>query len=97
MYIKIYETDESILLTVCDRELIGKTLKSNGLKLDIDEEFYKGELADTTQVQTALLEATTANIVGERSVDIAIKCGAIDSACVIDIGGVPHAQMFCVG
>ena len=96
MYIKIYETDESILLTVCDRELIGKTLKGNGLKLDVDEEFYKGKLADDAQVQTALLEATTANIVGERSVDNAVKCGAIDRACLIYIDGVPHAQMFCV-
>jgi hypothetical protein len=96
MYIKIYETDESLLITVCDRELIGKTLKSNGLKLEIDEEFYKGELADTEQVKEALLEATTANIVGERSIDTAIKCGAIDESCLIFIDGVPHAQMFCV-
>ena len=96
MYIKIYETDESILVTVCDKELIGKTLKGQGLKLEIDEEFYKGEFADDAQVQAALLEATTANIVGERSIEIALKCGAIDQACVINIGGVPHAQMFCV-
>lgn len=96
MYIKIYETDESILVTVCDRELIGTTLKSNGLKLEIDEEFYKGKLADAAQVHTALLEATTANIVGVRSVDIAIKCGAIDQSCIIYIDDVPHAQMFCV-
>ncbi|MCL7412801.1 MAG: DUF424 family protein [ANME-2 cluster archaeon] len=96
MYIKIYETDESLLVTVCDRELIGKTLKSNGLKLEIDEEFYKGELADAVQVQTALQEATTANIVGKRSIDNAIQCGAIDSSCLIYIDGVPHAQMYCV-
>lgn len=96
MYVKIYETDESILVTVCDRELIGKTLKGKGLKLEIDEEFYRGELADAEQVRTALLEATTANIVGERSIDNAIQCGAIDKSCLIYIDGVPHAQMFCV-
>ncbi|MDF1556740.1 MAG: DUF424 family protein [ANME-2 cluster archaeon] len=96
MFIKIYETDGSILVTVCDRELIGKTLKGNGLKLEIDKEFYQGELADAAQVQAVLLEATTANIVGERSVRSAISCGAIDPVCVIDIGGVPHAQMFCL-
>ncbi|MCK4938222.1 MAG: DUF424 family protein [Methanosarcinales archaeon] len=96
MYIKIYETEVSILVTVCDRELIGKTLRNNGMKLEIDEEFYKGELADNAQVQTALLEATTANIVGERSVDNAMKCGTIDQSCIIYIGGVPHAQMFGV-
>ncbi|MCL7416077.1 MAG: DUF424 family protein [ANME-2 cluster archaeon] len=96
MYIKIYGTDESILVTVCDRELIGKTLKGPGLKLEIDKEFYQGELVDAAKVKAVLMEATTANIVGDRSIEAAISCGAIDPACVIDIGGVPHAQMFCV-
>ena len=93
MYIKTYQTDMSVLLTVCDRELIGKTVRGSGLKLDISEFFYKGELADISQVQAAILQATTANIVGERSIEAAVSCGAIDTDCVMDIGGIPHAQM----
>lgn len=96
MYIKIYETEESVLLAVCDRDLIGKTYRDSGMRLEVTEEFYKGELVDAAKVQTALLEATTANIVGEQSVAAAISCGAIDPECVIVISGVPHAQMFCV-
>ncbi len=96
MYIKIYETEVSVLVAVCDRDLIGKTYRDSGLKLEVDEEFYKGEPVDADQVQTALLEATTANIVGEQSVAAAISCGAIGPESVIVISGVPHAQMFCV-
>lgn len=83
-------------MTVCDSELIGRVVRSPGLKLDISEDFYKGELADIMKVQEALLEATTANIVGERSIEAAVSCGIIDPDCVIEIGGVPHAQLFCV-
>jgi hypothetical protein len=93
MYIKIFKTNESVLLTVCDRELIGKTARGSGLKLEISDFFYKGELADISQVQAAILQATTANIVGERSIKAAVSCGAIDADCVMDIGGIPHAQM----
>lgn len=96
MYIKIYDTEESVLVAVCDRDLIGKTYRDSGLKLEVSEEFYKGELVDTDQVQTALLEATTANIVGEQSMAAAISCGAIDPKSVIVISGIPHAQMFYV-
>jgi len=96
MYIKIYETEVSVLVAVCDRDLIGKTYMDSGLKLEVTEEFFKGELVDVARVQTALLQATTANIVGEQSVAAAISCGAIEPECVIIIGGVPHAQMFCV-
>jgi len=96
MYIKIYETEVSVLVAVCDRDLIGKTYRDSGLKLEVDEEFYKGEPVDADRVQTALLEATTANIVGERSVAAAISCGAIGPESVIVISGIPHAQMFCV-
>ena len=94
MYIKIHESELSVLLAVCDRELIGKTVRGCGLKLEISEHFYKGELADISQVQAALMEVTTANIIGERSIEAAISCGAIDTGSVIDIDGVPHAQMF---
>lgn len=96
MYIKIYESELSVLLAVCDRELIGKTVQGCGIKLEISEDFYKGELVDIPQVQAALMEATTANITGERSIEAAISCGAIDTDSVMDIGGVPHAQMFSV-
>lgn len=94
MYIKIYTTDESVLVTVCDRELIGTTVREAGLKLDISEEFYRGRLADISQVQSVLSDATTANVVGERSIEAAVACGAIDPESIITIGGIPHAQMF---
>lgn len=96
MYIKIYETEESVLVAVCDRELVGQTVRGSGLKLDISAYFYKGELSNESQVQRAISTATTANIVGERSIGIAISCGAIKPENVIIIGGIPHAQMFLV-
>jgi hypothetical protein len=96
MYIKIYDTEVSVLVAVCDRDLIGNTYRDSGLKLEVTEEFYKGEPVDAARVQTALMGATTANIVGEQSVAAAISCGAIEPECVIIIDGIPHAQMFCV-
>lgn len=93
MYIKIYESDESTLVAVCDSELIGTTAREAGLKLEISQEFYLGALADESQVQRALCNATTANIVGRRSIETAISCSAINPDSVMVIDGIPHAQM----
>lgn len=93
MYIKTYETDTSILVAVCDSELIGKTVIDAGLRLEISKEFYKGELVDASQVKLALQMTTTANIVGKRSIEAAISCQAIEQDSVIMIDGIPHALM----
>lgn len=93
MYIKTYETDASILVAVCDSELLGKTAIEAGLRLEISEEFYNGELVDASRVILALQMATTANIVGKRSIEAAISCQAIEQDSVIIIEGIPHALM----
>lgn len=93
MYIKTYETDISKLVAVCDNELIGKTAIEAGMRFEISEEFYKGELVDASQVKFALQMANTANIVGKRSIEAAISCQAIDQDSVIMIEGIPYALM----
>lgn len=90
---KLYTRGPETLLAACDVDLLGKTFRSEGLKLQVLESFYKGEDADEDLLVNRLQVATVANLVGRRTVAIAIKHGFVDSECVLEIGGVPHAQM----
>lgn len=56
--------------------------------------FYDGFLATEEVLVNNLEIATTANLVGERTIQAAVKAGFIDKEGVIEIGGVPHAQMY---
>jgi hypothetical protein len=96
MYIKIYKNGEHVLVAACDKEVLGKTLKHGNTVVEISRAFYEGEYVSEEELQKALEEATTANLFGEKTVKLAIKCGLIDQGSVIIIDGVPHAQIFRV-
>jgi hypothetical protein len=97
MYLKVHEVDMrnhiEVIVALCDKELIGKRLREGEIRLHVNPYFYKGVLASRKIVREALKSATIANIVGKRSVNLAIREGIIDKRNVITVQGVPHAQM----
>lgn len=91
--VKVYKRGAETLLAACDTDLLGRTFRSEGLRLDVTSSFYSGEECDEAVFVNRLQIATTANLVGRRTVEMAVKHGFVDAACVMTIGGVPHAQM----
>lgn len=93
MFMKRYNTDNHVIVAVCDKDIIGKVFREGEFVLKLDEYFYKGKEADKDEVQEALSCATIANIAGEKAVACAVECGCIDPETIIFIEGIPHAQM----
>jgi hypothetical protein len=93
--VKIHTQGRELLIAACDQDIIGKTFRSKdkGLRLEVLESFYRGDTGDEEMLVSRLEMATIANLVGERTVAIAVKHGFVDPECVLTIGGVPHAQM----
>lgn len=87
------ETPEGLLVAVCDREVLGETFKSGEFTLTVTEEFYGGDDAGEQEVANSLARATVANIVGEKSVDLAVDEGIVDEANVLEVGETVHAQL----
>jgi len=94
MYLKIYKNEDHILIAACDKEVLGKRLKHGNSIVEISEAFYRGSYVSEEEFQKSLLEATTVNLFGEKTIKYAIKCGFIDPNSVIMIDYVPHAQIF---
>ncbi len=90
------ETDEGLLVSVCDVACLGETFEEGSVSLDVSEDFYGGDdavRADAEAVIGSLRRATTANLVGERSVTVAIEAGLIDADRVLEVDGTLHAQL----
>jgi hypothetical protein len=87
------QTDEGLLVAVCDSGLIGETFEDGEVSLTVTEEFYGGEEVDAETVVSALAAADVANIVGTEAVDVAVEHGLVDEAQVLDGGGTRHAQL----
>ena len=94
MYVKTHKSEKHFMVAACDRELIGLKLKGDSCEITVNASFYKGEEADEELLTDLLYRATTANLVGKKTVDCAVKCGIVDPNSVIYFGDVPHALYF---
>lgn len=91
------DTDEGLLVAVCDSDLLGETFEDGDVSLTVTEEFYGGEEVGESAVVESLGRASVANIVGTEAVDLAVEHGFIDEANVLEIGGTRHAQLLRLG
>ena len=92
--VKIHKTYRDVV-AVCDKELIGKRFEQDKFQLDIKESFFKGdEISEeelTNLMQLYAKEDATFNIIGEKSINCALKAGIINKQGIKKIDNVPFA------
>jgi len=94
MLIKIHKSYRDVI-AICDKELLGKKFEQGKFQLDIKENFYNGE--ETTEEKAIEIikhfsrEDATFNIVGEKSVNTALKAGIIEKNSIKKIDNIPFA------
>jgi hypothetical protein len=93
MIVKERKTDEGLLVSVCDPDILGETFQGEEVSLTVEEEFYGGEEVDESAVVESLTRATVANIVGTEAVSLAIEHGFVEETNVLDVGTTRHAQL----
>lgn len=90
MFYKTYESRAGIVLAVCDENICGKTL---GKDFFVNPRFYKGEKANKKRIIELLRSSYSANLIGKQAVNAGIEVGAVDKESIVEIDGVPHAQV----
>lgn len=96
IYFKIHTRDNARVLAACDKELMGKKLKHNETEFNVSEHFYRGKEATETEFKEMLKEHENINLLGKKTVEIALAENLISEKSIITISGVPHAQIFRV-
>jgi hypothetical protein len=91
--VKVYQQGGQVVVAACDAELIGQTFEEGEMILKVSS-FYDGAFATEEELVMNLRSATCANLVGNRTIEVAVSAGMIDKGGVIKIGGVPHAQLY---
>ena len=94
MLVKIIRSQRDIV-AICDSDLIGKKFEEGKLQIDVKENFFLGEELDEEKVIELMkkmrMEDATFDIVGENSVNAALKAGIIDEKGIVRIQGIPVA------
>ena len=82
------------IVAVCDRELLNTTIRHDELSIQVTEWFYGNTPASEEMVRAALKKAGNINLMGKRSVSIAIDMGLVTPSGCVMIGEIPHAQVY---
>lgn len=93
VYMNLRKIGGSVLLAICDAEILGKTLREGKIVFHVKEEFYKGTKVNIEEAVALIENSTIVNMVGRNVVEKAIKKGYVHPEAVLNIEGVPHAQI----
>ncbi|MEM4662655.1 MAG: DUF424 family protein [Candidatus Diapherotrites archaeon] len=94
MYCKVHKTQFGCVLAACDEELIGKNIKFGEVDFYIGEAFYKGKKVNEKVLAKLLEEHSNINLVGEKTVAVALEKGLITERSIVKIGNIPHVQIY---
>ncbi len=93
MYVRIHTHGSERILAACDEDILGMTFSDGAARITVSESFYRGESVSEEAYVERMKSVTIMNLVGERAVALAIAEGVVSADCVMEIGGVKHAQV----
>ena len=93
VYVNLKQVGRNVLLAICDCEILGRTLRQGKIVFHVTEEFYNGGKVALDEAVSMIQNSTIVNMVGKNCVGKAIEKGYVHPDAVLDIAGVPHAQI----
>ncbi|MAG37940.1 hypothetical protein CMI45_00945 [Candidatus Pacearchaeota archaeon] len=94
MHLKIHKSYRNVI-SLADKELIGKKFEEGKFQLNVRENFYSGE--ELTKEEAVLIlkkqvhEDATFNLVGPKSISTALEAGIITEEHIGKIDNIPFA------
>ncbi len=97
MLIRVIKSYRDVV-ALCDSELLGKKFEEGKFQLDVKENFYGGdEMSEEDAsriIQRMIREDATFNIVGEKSIKLAMAHDLIREENIKRIQGIPFSMVF---
>lgn len=93
VYVNLKKVGRNVLLAICDCDLLGRTLRQGNIVFHVKDEFYKGGRVGLDEAVSMIANSTIVNMVGRNCVEKAIQKGYVHPEAVLNIEGVPHAQI----
>ncbi len=97
MFVRIIKSYRDIV-AICDSELLGKIFEDGKFQLDVKESFFRGEEISEEKlieiIKNMSMEDATFNIIGQKSIEIALKTGIISKEGIKKIQNIPFAMVF---
>jgi len=84
----------SVMIDICDLDLIGTKLEQDGLVVNLTQEYYQQQVIELGYVKELLDKCDIANLVGNRIVRHAIDMKMAKEISIKKISGVPFLMIY---
>lgn len=91
---KTAEYQGTVLVNICDEELVGRTVAAGKLKVTLSKEFYSGEVVDKGEALRLIRTCSIVNLAGERSVTLAVDNEIGAREAIREIDEVPFLMIY---
>ncbi len=85
---------DTVMIDICDLDLVGRRLEQNGLVIDITREYYQQQVIELNSARELLQKCDIANLVGDRIVKQALEMKMAKEASIKKISGVPFLMIY---
>ena len=93
VYVNVRKYGNNVILATCDCEICGTVLRTDKIVFEVKEEFYKGRKVTVEEAIELCKQSNIVNLVGKCVVETAVKAGLVHPDAILNINGVPHAQI----
>lgn len=85
---------DTLMVNICDEELLGKIVKGKGLEINISEFYFGNDRINLNEALNIIKKSHTANLVGKRIVEQTLKTNLASKLAVKKIGSTLFLMIF---
>jgi uncharacterized protein len=92
-YLRKMHYQGSLMINICDEELLGTHIVSESLNINITNDFFN-ELANEKEISNLLKKCSIANLIGRRIVEKTLSLGLANRNSIKIVSDIPFLMIF---
>lgn len=91
---RLIRHESTLMVNICDEELLGKTVKGKELEVHISKSYFGGDQVNLSEALDLIRKSYSANLVGTRIVEQTLKANLGSKLAVKKIGSISFLMIF---
>ena len=93
-FARLIRHESTLIVNICDEELLGKTVKGKGLEIHISESYFGGDQVNLDEALGLIRKSYSANLAGTRIVEQTLKANLGSRLAVKKVGSISFLMIF---
>ena len=91
---RLINHNDTLMLNICDADLLGRTLNRGNFTLKISEKYYAQKVVEKEEAKDLLRRSNNINMVGKEIISLSVNIGIGSQEGVKEIDGIPFLIIF---